>query len=309
MNYRKKYLSVCIAALLGGASPAFAAAPSAPSLGAASSFAVLSALTTSPGSVTCTGTAGSPSTITGDVGTASSNPLSVTLTDCTISGAVITPVSAGVLNDFNGAYAALASSTITPCDFNYAVTTFPTTPLSPGVHCFDAAVTAVTGSTLTLNGSATDTWIFKIGTLGTGALTGTNFSVDTVNGALACNVYWWVAEAVTMTTSGFEGTILAGAAITMTGTTPTTPVEGRALAKAAVTLTDVAFLGCEGGGRGGKAKSKCNQGVGNGPEGCDPGNSNQGFSPFIRSNDELRGPVLPGTLGTPGNPGRKGGNK
>jgi len=40
----------------------------------------------------------------------------------------------------------------------------------------------------------------------------------------------------------------------------------------------------------------CNQGVGNGPEGCDPGNSNQGNP--ARSNDELGG--------TPGNPGRKG---
>jgi hypothetical protein len=46
-------------------------------------------------------------------------------------------------------------------------------------------------------------------------------------------------------------------------------------------------------------KVKCNQGVGNGPEGCDPGNSNQGNP--SRSNDELGG--------TPGNPGRKGGNK
>jgi len=50
------------------------------------------------------------------------------------------------------------------------------------------------------------------------------------------------------------------------------------------------------------AKSNCNQGVGNGPEdeewGCDPANSNQGYSD--RSNDQL---------GVPGNPGRKGGNK
>jgi hypothetical protein len=71
------------------------------------------------------------------------------------------------------------------------------------------------------------------------------------------------------------------------------------LAKAAVTLTDVAFVGCEGGSLGGTAHPKCNQGVGNGPEGCDPGNSNQG-NPF-RSNDELGG--------VPGAPGRQGGNK
>jgi hypothetical protein len=72
-------------------------------------------------------------------------------------------------------------------------------------------------------------------------------------------------------------------------------------------LTDVAFLGCEAGGRGGKSQSKCNQGVGNGPENCDPGNSNQDghssnpfFSGSPRTNDELGG--------TPGAPGRMGGN-
>ena len=42
---------------------------------------------------------------------------------------------------------------------------------------------------------------------------------------------------------------------------------------------------------------RCNQGVGNGPEGCDPGNSNN----HNTSNDE-RG-------GTPRNPGRKLGNR
>ncbi len=66
-----------------------------------------------------------------------------------------------------------------------------------------------------------------------------------------------------------------------------------------MTLTNVAFTGCTGGSIGGTAKPKCNQGVGNGPEGCDPGNSNQTY-PF-RSNDEIGG--------VPGNPGRKGGNK
>jgi hypothetical protein len=165
------------------------------------------------------------------------------------------------------------------------------------VYCFAAAAT-LTG-TLTLNGGSNDTWLFKVGTSGTGALTGTNFSVVMANGASACNVTWWVAEATTMTTSSFLGTVLSGAAITATGVAPTSPFEGRALAKSTVTLTNVAFTGCAGGSIGGTAKAKCNQGVGNGPEGCDPGNSNQG-NPF-RSNDEVGG--------VPGNPGRKGGNK
>ena len=45
-------------------------------------------------------------------------------------------------------------------------------------------------------------------------------------------------------------------------------------------------------------QSTCNQGVGNGSEDCDPGNSNQGDA--SRSNDQS---------GVPGSPGRKGGNK
>jgi hypothetical protein len=191
--------------------------------------------------------------------------------------------------DFNGAYDALAGRS---CD-SVLTGTLAGITLAPGVYCFDAAAT-LTG-TLTLDGGSNDTWLFKVGTSGTGALTGTNFSVVMANDAPACNVTWWVAEAATMTDSDFKGTILAGAAITDTRGT----FEGSALAKAGVTLTGAALVGCEGGRQGGRTKAKCNQGVGNGPEACDPGNSNQG-NPF-RSNDELGG--------TPGNPGRMGGDQ
>jgi hypothetical protein len=70
-----------------------------------------------------------------------------------------------------------------------------------------------------------------------------------------------------------------------------------AFAQRAVTLTGADVTGCEGGNAGGNSRQGCNQGVGNGPEDCDPGNSNQGDPD--RSNDE-RG-------GKPGSPGRKGG--
>ena len=227
MNYRRKYLSAWllgIAALVGGASPAFAAA--APSLRSASGFAVLSAA--SGGAVTCT-----DSTITGDVGS-SGFPAAVVQTRCTITGAIIAPVSAQVLTDFNSAYDALAAVS---CDQTLTGTLAGVT-LAPGVYCFDAAAT-LTG-TLTLAGPSNGIWIFKIGTSGTGALTGTNFSVVMANGALACNVYWRLAEGATMTTSDLKGSILAGAAITITGGT----FAGRALARAAVTLTGVAATGC-----------------------------------------------------------------
>jgi hypothetical protein len=243
------------------------------------------------GAVTCT-----DSIIFGDVGS-TGDAASVVQTNCYIDGAIVAPVSEQVVTDFNDAYLALATQS---CD--EFLTTLAGQTLDPGTYCFTAASTT-TGGVLTLKGGSNDSWLFKIGTLGTGALTGTDFDVVmSNNNADACNVTWWVAEAATITRGDFKGNILAGAAITITGEAPTSPFEGRALSAAAVTLTNSNFLGCEGGSVGGSdpvKPGKCNQGVGNGPEECDPGNSNQGDP--SRSNDELGG--------TPGNPGKKGGNK
>ncbi len=167
--------------------------------------------------------------------------------------------------------------------------------LAPGVYCFENSAT-LTGQ-LTLAGPADGIWVFKIGSKhGTSDLTATDFSVVMTGGGQACNVSWWVAESVTLTDSIFVGTILAGKAITITGGT----YNGYTFAKAAVTLTDVTVTTCKiavVGVGGATLKSKCNQGVGNGPEGCDPGNSNQGDP--ANSNDE--------NGGTPGNPGKKNG--
>jgi len=278
MKSNLKYFAPCLLVLLTQA--AFAAQP-----GGGSSFTVLSAAPNGGGAVTCT-----DSIITGVVGS-SGQPASVTQTNCTINGAVVAPVSAGVLSDFESGYKALASVPY----HNLLTGTLAGVTLSPGVYCFDAAA-ALTG-TLTLNGGLNDTWLIKIGNGAVGALTGTNFDVVMTGGATACNVTWWVDAAATMTTSHFLGTIYAGAAITFTGSAAMETSEGQALARAGVTLTGVNFVGCEGSSA--PAKGKCNQGVGNGPEACDPGNSNQG-NPF-RSNDELGG--------VPGTPGRQGGNK
>jgi hypothetical protein len=266
------------------------AAPSAaplaadvPYLGAASNFAVLSAAPDGGGAVSLT-----HSRVYGDVGS-SGTRASVVLTEGSkIEGAIIAPVPAGVVDDFNDAYGQYVDI---ECD-EYLTGTLAGVTLAPGVYCFPAAA-ALTG-VLTLDGPADGIWIFKIGTKEPGALTGTNFSVVMDGGGTPCNVYWWVDAAATMNYSDFVGTILAGAAITINYGTFT----GDALAKAAVTMTGATLFGCErGGGGGGNSHSKCNQGVGNGPEDCDPGNSNQGDP--SRSNDE--------NGGTPGDPGRKGG--
>ena len=254
---------------------------------AASNFAVLA-----NAAVTCTN-----GTITGDVGTFQATPTgSVTRTSCPVTGTV--HVGDGVAKQayqtFLSTYAALAT---TRCD-RVLTGTLAGVTLTPGVYCFDAAAT-LTG-VLTLSGSGT--FLCKIGSFGTlsptGALTATDFSVVLANGAQACNVTWLVAQAATLTRSAFQGNILAGAAITTTGGT----LNGSVFSKADVTITGTAVTGCEGSkGRGkgkdkDKDKEKCNQGVGNGPEGCDPGNSNHRHS----SNDE--------DGGTPGDPGRKGGH-
>jgi hypothetical protein len=138
--------------------------------------------------------------------------------------------------DFLVASTALGS---VPCDVNLTGQPLIGQSLAPGVYCFDVAVTE-TGGVLTLVGSPTDSWIFKIGTSGVGALTGTNFTVS-MPGGQWCNdnVLWLAADAVTLTDSVFVGSILAGTAITVTRGS----LDGQALAKGAVTLTGTSVCG------------------------------------------------------------------
>lgn len=255
----------------------------------ASDFAVLA-----NAAATCT-----DGTIVGDVGTFLAPPTgSVTLTDCPVTGAahVGSESAKRAFNDFLEKYDALAA---VECD-EVLTGTLAGVTLDPGVYCFDAAAT-LTG-VLTLDGPSNGSWLFKIGTEAPGALAGTSFSVEMAGGGEPCNVVWWVDAAATLTDSDLKGSILAGAAITLTRGT----LEGNAWSQADATVTGTAVTGCEGtGGNGGDEskdrgpdKAGCNQGVGNGPEDCDPGNSNQGDDG--RSNDE--------NGGTPGSPGRDGGN-
>jgi len=261
---------------------------SAPSLGTASGFAALAG-DPAAGAVTCTS-----STVNGEVGVVTGT---VANTGCTLTVST-TAAAAAAYADFLFAYDSFPSI---PCD-QILTGTLAGVTLSPGVYCFTAAA-ALTG-TLTLNGPADGVWIFKIGTGGTGALTGTGFNVVMAGGATTqCpNVYWWVAQGATLTDSHFLGTILAGADITVNYSI----LKGDLLAggagstshpTGAVTLTNTTIQSCPpAGGPVVHTELKCNQGVGNGPEGCDPGNSNN-RNP---SNDE--------NGGIPGNPGRKGGH-
>jgi len=224
MKYHQKHLSTClfaIAALLGGASPAWAQV----SLGTASGFSVLGGT-----AVTCT--AGS---VVGDLGISPGITASFTNTGCTIAGGTppaTNAAAASARTDFLNAYAAIQSAYCT----QMLGGTLADLILAPGIYCVDAV--AKTG-TLTLTGPSDGVWIFLVN----GALTGTNFSVVMAGGGQRANVFWAPSAGATMTTSVFQGNILAGNAvdgsITFTGGT----LVGRALANVAVTMTTTSVIG------------------------------------------------------------------
>ena len=220
---KNKLFKTCLTSL--ALSVAGLASADSVSLGSASAFTVLSA----SGAVNCTN-----STIEGDVGSA----VAGTRTSCVQSGDIVTAVSQDIQTDFRNAYSTLASE---QCDHTLA--TLAGQVLTPGTYCVDNASTN-TGSVLTLNGDDDDTWLFKIGTSGAGALTGTDFVVEMSGGAQACNVSWWVADAVTLTRGDFKGDILAGQAVTVTGVASNSPVKGRIMAEGTVVLTNADALGC-----------------------------------------------------------------
>lgn len=223
---KSKYLnllaSMGFAAFVLGPSLAFAQV----SLGAAENFAVLGGP-----AVTCTDSA-----IEGDIGANLGG--AVTQTSCPLSGTVHLGDTRAqqAYADFILAHASLA---LAQCDVNLTGQPLIGQSLTPGVYCFDTAVTQ-TGGVLTLIGTSTDRWIFKIGTSGTGALTGTNFSV-VMPGATLCNdnVFWWTPDAATLTDSVLVGSILAGRAVTVTRGR----LDGQALAKDGVTLTGTSVCG------------------------------------------------------------------
>ena len=107
--------------------------------------------------------------------------------------------------------------------------------LPAGLYKWSSTVTIP--ANVTLNGGATDVWIFQIA----GGLTqASGKRVVLTGGALASNVYWQVAGAVTIgTTAHMEGQVLSQTAIAMqTGSS----ANGRLLAQTAVTLSSAMIV-------------------------------------------------------------------
>ena len=274
-----RVLAVVILAVFAGVWPMAAQAATAPSLGTAAGFAVLGAST-----VTCTGA----SAITGDVGVSPGSAITG-FPPCTLTGTLhaADAVSLQAQKDAHTAYTNLAGAT---CTTDLTGKDLGGMTLSPGVYCFSSSA-QLTG---TLNLSGGGVYIFQIGS----TLTTASGSSVLINNAQPCdassNVFWQVGSSATLgTTTAFAGNILALISITMT---TGASLDGRAIAlTGAVTMDTNTISTCgQTGGGGNGHRTHCNQGVGNGPEGCDPGNSNN----HNLSNDELGG--------VPGDPGRQG---
>ncbi len=137
------------------------------------------------------------------------------------------------VGDMGTAYTAAAGRTATSAaTTNVGAGTLTSLTLAPGVYEWGSAVTIPTN--LTLNGNATDVWIFKVaGTLTMAAAK----NVILTGGALSKNIFWQVAGAVSIgANTHFEGIILGQTSITMGNLAS---IKGRLLAQSAVNLDAV----------------------------------------------------------------------
>jgi len=146
-----------------------------------------------------------------------------------VGGTTSVDLTTAVLN-MQAAYTDAAGRTATSAaTTNVGAGTLTGLTLTPGVYEWGTAVTIPTN--LTLSGSATDVWIFKVaGTLDMAAAKNVILS----NGALPQNIFWQVSGAVTIgANTHFEGIILGQTSITFGNLAS---ITGRLLAQTAVTL-------------------------------------------------------------------------
>jgi hypothetical protein len=180
-----------------------AAAQTAPPIGTAQAFGVL-------GNSAVTGSTGTGTQVTGDVG--SSPTASVSNFP---PSTVIAPFSLHLTNDgtvvqarldANAAYTQLlgqGGGTVLPDDLSTVGA------LTSGIYSFATGAPNLPASTtLTLNGGGI--FVFNVGS----SLTA-NVLSNVVGTADACNIYWRVGSSATLNGSTFKGTVLANASITI----------------------------------------------------------------------------------------------
>jgi hypothetical protein len=203
---------------------AYAAVPI--DLGTASSFGLLAG-----SGVTNTGA----SVINGDVGSAPTPAVTgfppgvVNGTLYTAANAVTAQAQSDLTVAYNAAAGAAPTATLTGTDLGFYNAG---NPLSAGVYFFSSSAFLTGNLTLDGGGDPDAQWIFQIGST---LITAPNSSVEFINGATKCNVFWQVGSSATIDTNNvFAGNIMALTDITLNGGT----LNGRALARnGAVTIS------------------------------------------------------------------------
>lgn len=225
-------LSLLLALSLALAAPGRALAATAPSLGAAQSFAVLGAST-----VTNTG----PTVVNGDLGVSPGSAVTG-FPPGTVTGGAMHVADAVALQAQNDTATAFVSLENQPCDLMLTGQDLGGKTLTPGVYCYTSSAQLTGTLTLDAQGNANAVFIFKTGSTLTTASAST---VQMINSGSPCNVFWQVGSSATIgTTTTFVGNILARNSISLT---TGASVAGRALARtAAVTMdtNNVSFAAC-----------------------------------------------------------------
>lgn len=218
-TFVRRFLTVCA---LSVCAATVASAQTAPTLGAAQSFAILGGST-----ITNTGA----TIITGDVGLSPGTAVTGFPPGIVVSGTV-QAANAPALAAKNALTTAYNSLTGQACTQDLSGQNLGGLTLTPGVYCF--STTAQLTGTLTLNalGNSNAVFIFKIGSALT---TASGSSVVLINTGSLCNVFWQVGSSATLgTASSMAGTIMAQTSITLT---TGASLNGRAFARdGAVTL-------------------------------------------------------------------------
>jgi hypothetical protein len=157
----------------------------------------------------------------------------------------------------------------------------------PGVRTASSSLLLSSGSvTLDAQGNPNAVFIFQIATT---LITGSNTSVELIDGAQACNVFWQVGSSATLGTgTSFVGTIMASA--TITANTAAT-VHGRLLASTGAVNLDTNTI----------TTSNCassETGIGGGTE--TSGAETSGGSSTATNGVGATGTTKPGTTAAPG---------